>query len=229
MKSCGCLGKNRKGRVDNKQVPEDLAGIRFGLLVVTRMLSMSERGGKPPLSECQCDCGNTVVYQSDRLKASLRNKVSYLNCRDPEKHAGEFGIWYPPTPTPYPEEAGKLLKKYLKFTQYADRDDRGFDIAGVRDEKFERLLRAAWIIVCRRRQGEEISEQYEKRFILKHLRYASIDVARKTSTIDRKSNQIGGKTAMATNQETLTVQTIIETLPDIILPAPRKPKKFKRR
>lgn len=59
-KSCGCLVKEA-GR---KRII-DLTGQRFGKLVV---LSMEEKTTKNTFWKCQCDCGNTTIVRSDRLK-----------------------------------------------------------------------------------------------------------------------------------------------------------------
>lgn len=165
--SCGC--KRKRGLVDNKRRPLDISGQRFGSLRAIALTEKKDDRGKPTWI-FQCDCG-------DESEISLSDIRRYeyggtrINCGDRSKHPDKW-LTYPPTPKPYPKEAGKLLVKYLPLTEleYQQIDSE------VEDEKRDRLLRAAWIITYRRSRGEEISELHESRIIRKHLRYCSIDI-----------------------------------------------------
>jgi hypothetical protein len=159
--SCGCL--RGLGLVDNKRRPKDITGQRFGSLTAIALTGKKDECNQPTWL-LQCDCGNRCEMSLKRI-----NRGWKLNCGD-KIHLP--GSWYPPTPQPYPKEAGELLVKYLHLTQLEYQQIDG----AVEDEKRDRLLRAAWIITYRRWQGEEISELHEKRIIAKHLRYCSIKV-----------------------------------------------------
>ncbi|MGL5922860.1 hypothetical protein [Chroococcidiopsis sp.] len=165
--SCGC--KRRRGLVDNKRRPIDISGQKFGSLTA---IVLSGKKGKynQPTWFLKCDCGKECELSLKRIRHKQR-QCKWINCGEVRNHP-EIHCWYPPTPNPYPTEAGELLAKYLPLTElsYAKID------SAVEDENRDRLLRAAWIITYRRNQGEHISELYEKRLIYKHLRYTSIDV-----------------------------------------------------
>ncbi|MBD2364458.1 hypothetical protein H6G36_25350 [Anabaena minutissima FACHB-250] len=162
--SCGCAKRDVPGRPIT-----DIAGLRFGTLQAIKLTGKKDKNNQPTWL-LQCDCGNLceMSLKSMRLK---KFKGIRINCRDRTKHP-EHWLHYPPTPSPYPKEAGELLSKYLPLTEI---DYQQIDSA-VEDEKRDRLLRAAWILTYRRSQGEQLSELYEKHFIQKHLRYCSIDV-----------------------------------------------------
>jgi hypothetical protein len=226
--SCGCLRKAHSGRS-----VVDLTGQKFGELVV---IGRGEGGGYDSEGkriritwDCLCSCGNTTNFSSLKLMSSRnhRKRQSHLNCRDHSKHLDGVGVWYPPTPSPYPCEAAELLKKYLKWTE-PPAWMPGPERSGLRDEKFDRLLRAAWTITYRISQGEEISDLHQGRIILKHLRYANRAIATGASMIDRRQiKSIGERTAMVNTNNELTVAAVENSLSDFYLP--RKPKKFKRR
>jgi hypothetical protein len=227
-KSCGCLRKAHSGRS-----VVDLTGQKFGELVVKGRAGGGgyDADGKRMRVTwaCLCSCGNTVNFSGIKLMSSRnhRKRQSHLNCRDHSKHLDGVGVWYPPTPSPYPQEAAELLKKYLKWTE-PPAWMPGPEKSNLRDEKFDRLLRVAWTITYRISQGEDISELHQGRIILKHLRYANRAIAAGASMIDRRQlKSIGGRTTMANNQKPLTTLAVIEALPDLLLP--KKPKKFKRR
>jgi hypothetical protein len=135
QKSCGCLGKNRKGKVDNKRRPEDKTGQRFGLLIAIKMIP-DIREENASVWQCQCDCGNIVNFNAKRLNKGIR-----LNCGG-SKH--EFGLVYPPTPSPYPKEASQIVQKYLGAATAKFRTSN-ID-SEIEDERMNRLIRAAWII-----------------------------------------------------------------------------------
>lgn len=161
QKSCGCLGKNRKGKVDNNRRPPDKTGQRFGNLVAIKILPVVRENGAS-VWECQCDCGNIVNFNARRLNAKWR-----LNCGG---EAHQFGLVYPPTPSPYPEAAGQVVAKHLNLATAKYRTTTIY--SEIEDERMNRLIRAAWIITYRREQGEELSELFEKRYIWKYLRHA---------------------------------------------------------
>lgn len=54
----------------------DLSGTRFGRLVVTRMAGYDDRGSIR--WECRCDCNNTIVTRSDRLKSGRAKSCGCL-------------------------------------------------------------------------------------------------------------------------------------------------------
>lgn len=217
LKSCGCLGKtHRKGNIKSRSV-RDLTGQRFGELVVERMVLGGVIGGKRQRTKaaCLCNCGNRVEVPSVYLCKDKQTKhKSWRNCRDHSNHPDGVGVWYPPTPTPYPPEAAEIMRRYLQFCQPC----RGAKLnkADVEDERISRLVRHAWIIAYRKQQGEKLTAEYERNYLWKVLRTASDAVKTKTAIIDRQS--IGGRAAM----NELTVLAVIETLPDIILSASRK-------
>jgi hypothetical protein len=164
--SCGCARKRKNKPV---KVRKDIAGKKFGNLTAIRITGTRDKE-KKPLWQFQCDCGAIVQMSISRLNAKILNRVR-INCGDRAKHPDRW-LEYPPTPNPYPKEAGELLVKYLPLTElnYQQID------SAVEDEKRDHLIRAAWIITYRRQQGEEISELHESRIIKKHLRYCSINV-----------------------------------------------------
>jgi hypothetical protein len=176
--SCGCA--RRLGLIDNKRRPTDISSQFFGSLRAIALTGNKDKYNQPTW-KLQCDCGNTCELSLKKLNHKQHQNL-WINCGDSKKHPERY-LEYPPTPNPYPQEAGVLLAKYLPLTEL---NYRQIDTA-VEDEKRDRLLRAAWILVYRRSQGAEISELHESRYIRKHLRYCSIDVFWK-----RKIEQHGG-------------------------------------
>lgn len=222
QKSCGCLYKSG---YDNNRRPVNIAGQKFGSLVALRLTGKKSTNGKPTWL-FQCDCGNTREMPLGDAKSTLKNGYR-LNCTDSSKHPDRH-FRYPLTPTPYPEEAGKLVAKYLRLTElpYMQVD------TAVEDEKRDRLLRAAWILTYRRNRGEIISELHEKRFISKHLRYCSIKVfwRRKLEEhgglmydVSDNKRQIGNTMTNITSHDYPVIQT------QGIKMLPTKRFKFKRR
>jgi hypothetical protein len=68
-KSCGCARNSedakKKAKITRESYPQDITGIRFGRLVVTRKTNIkSDRSynNGAYLWECKCDCGNTCYY-----------------------------------------------------------------------------------------------------------------------------------------------------------------------
>jgi hypothetical protein len=165
--SCGCARK--LGLIDNNRHPFDITGWKFGTLTAIALTGKKDNYKKPTW-KMQCDCGS----RCEKSLSQIRTHEYYgirINCGDRTQHPERY-LEYPPTPNPYPQEAGELLIKYLPLTElnYPQID------TAVEDEKRDRLLRAAWILTYRRSQGEEISDLYEARIIRKNLRYCSIDV-----------------------------------------------------
>jgi len=164
--SCGCY---KKAGFDNKRRPTDISGQRFGQLTAIALTEKKDKYNQPTWF-LQCDCGNMRTHSLKILNHKQKHCL-WVNCANKSRHP-ERWLHYPPTPTPYPKEAGELLIKYLHLTKshYTKID------SAVEDEKRDRLIRAAWIITYRRNQGEIFSEAREMRFIKKHLRYSSIKV-----------------------------------------------------
>lgn len=61
--SCGCIPKNPNKR---GTIAKDITGQRFGLLVVQERLPKDKSGKTSWI--CKCDCGNTVIETSYRLR-----------------------------------------------------------------------------------------------------------------------------------------------------------------
>lgn len=166
QKSCGCL---KRTGYDNNRRPLDISGQRFGSLLAIALTGKKDSCSKPTWS-FQCDCGKLCEMSLSSIRRYEHEGIR-LNCGDRALHPEKW-LTYPPTPKPYPKEAGDLLLKYLPLTELNyERID-----SAIEDEKRDRLLRAAWIVTYRRWQGEEISELHESRIIRKHLHYCSIDV-----------------------------------------------------
>jgi hypothetical protein len=174
--SCGCKRKNML--VDNNRRPIDITGCVFGNLTAIALTGNKDSSCKPTWL-MRCDCGGCREISLSQAGRTTR-KGYRLHCNN-EIHGTR--LWYPPTPKPYPEDAGKILTKYLYLTKlrYKQIDSE------VEDYKIDKLIRASWILAYRRRQGENISESHEERFISKHLRYSSIHVFWK-----RKIQEQGG-------------------------------------
>jgi len=226
QKSCGCLAKKyRKGNVKGRGIV-DLTGQRFGELVVERMASGGVIGGKRQRTKavCLCDCGNRVEIPSVYLgKDKDAKRGSWRNCRDHSRHPDGVGVWYPPTPNPYPQEAAEIMQRYLQCCQPSRSAYAKFNSADIEDERTSRLIRHSWILAHRKQQGENITHEYERNYLWKVLRTARDAVKTKTAIIDRTT--IGGRTAM----NELTTLAVIETLPDIILSVPKKAKQKVKR
>jgi len=158
QKSCGCLRHQHKGAK-----PKDITGLRFGSLTAIRPTGDKDARGKPTW-HLKCDCGGAAEMSCSRLGLGFR-----LNCGDLSHNPG---LHYPPMPNPMPIPVDRLVAKYLKYTQP---EWERYDSA-IQDEKINRLIRASWIVFYRRSQGEDISEQHERRLILKTLRYARATV-----------------------------------------------------
>lgn len=164
-KSCGCL---KKAGFDNNRRPKDITRKRFGSLIAVKLTG--KKVCSKPTWLLQCDCGGYRELSLSHISA-LMNSNLRLNCGDKTKHPDK-SLHYPPTPTPYPKEAGELLIKYLRLTElYYNQID-----SEIEDDKRDSLLRAAWIITYRRNAGEIISEEYESGIVKKYLRYSFLRV-----------------------------------------------------
>ncbi len=222
QRSCGCLSRDRKGRVDNKRRPDNIQGQRFGNLIAIEMLP-DVRENNSAVWKCRCDCGNFVNFSRKRL--SIGNR---LNCGDRTKH--RFYLkQYPETPNSLPDEAWEIVKKYLIHTKAEYK--ASFESQSIEDEKFDRLLRAAFILCWRRSHGEELDELFERRYIHKYLRYARIAV--KVRSIREKRgvrciirddlNQIGGYMTNAT----MGIDSEGNLCEGTVLRVKKTPKRFK--
>lgn len=194
--SCGCAKRELAGRKIT-----DITGDRFGNLQAIRLTGNKDKYNQPTWL-MQCDCGNTCESSLKRL-THKQSQCLWINCGDRTRHP-EIDCSYPPTPNPYPKEAGLLLEKYLHLTEL---NYQKIDSA-VEDEKRDRLIRACWIITYRRQQGEQLSELFEKRYIKKHLRYCSVDVFWR-----RKLEANGGFLYSANNQKKQIGDAMTNTTP----------------
>jgi hypothetical protein len=166
QKSCGCLGRDRKNSVDNKRRPQDWAGQKIGNLLVISMIEGVRHQNNASIWECLCDCGATVYMDAKRLHKGIR-----ANCG---AAIHQPGLKRPPTPSPYPEQAAEIVKTYLHLVNSKRRET---DInAEIEDERMDRLIRAAWIITCRRWQGENLDHVFERNYIQKYMRLAYVAI-----------------------------------------------------
>lgn len=177
QKSCGCM-KYKSPHLGIK--PQNLSGQRFGYLVAIAIVpGKISPADNSKVWLCQCDCGARVKKSVKRLHSNYG-----LHCSERNLTHIPYAN-YPPAPVPYPSDAGDIATKYLHLVsapvdpdyQFGDTHmPRNSFNAEVEDERMDRLLRAAWILAYRIRQGEFWSELRQKRFIRKHLRYAQTDV-----------------------------------------------------
>lgn len=79
--SCGCTKKPKKVVPLTDSRVNNLIGKRFGKLVVVADTGKSTRNGKIWL--CQCDCGNTIEANTNRLN---RNSITSCGCARKNKH-----------------------------------------------------------------------------------------------------------------------------------------------
>jgi hypothetical protein len=204
--SCGCA--RGLGLVDNKRRPMDITGERFGTLTAVNLTG--KKVNDKPTWLLRCDCGN-VREMSLTMIRHYEYYGTRINCRSRSKHI-DICLTYPVTPSPYPQEAGELLIKYLHLTElnYQKID------AAVEDEKRDRLIRAAWILTYRRSLGEEISELHEARYMRKSLLYCSINVFWKRKieqhggflyTVTGSKKQIGDVMTNATSNDYPVIET----------------------
>lgn len=166
QKSCGCLNKDRKNSIDNQRKPFDRTGERVGNLTVISMVEGVRHQNNASIWECLCDCGKTIYMDAKRLHKGIR-----ANCGD---SIHQPGLKRPPTPSPYPEQSAEIVKTYLYLVNSKRRE---IDInADIEDERMDRLIRAAWIITYRRWQGENLDSIFERNYIQKYMRLATVAV-----------------------------------------------------
>ncbi|MGL4617859.1 MAG: hypothetical protein ACRCZS_02195 [Chroococcidiopsis sp.] len=235
QKSCGCFKKTKdyKGGLP----PEDLTGQRFGQLTAKRLLSKEERRDRKEVEWlCECDCGQLVNKQVQRLKSSSNAKRSYLHCGDRERHPEGVGSWYPPMPTPIPEGVGELYLKFEKYTNTRLRKNRD----KILDFKRGRLLRGCWILYYREVYlGETLSEEYKSNFLRKSTVYSSVDVfwidkiesygGQITDCQGRvRKLKLNRRNSIGSDMANLTFPTypVLEESGNNLLP--KRPRKFKR-
>lgn len=162
--SCGCQKKFHTGRK-----PKDLSGQTFGTLTALKL--SNTKTGNHPNWLLKCTCGGFRELCCSVISSYLK-RGERLTCGNRNNHPDLY-LEYPPNPIPYPQSASEIVAKYLHLTKIQEIDKTIFDHL-LEDEKVNRLIRAAWIIVYRRMQGEIIADLHEKRIINKWFRYASI-------------------------------------------------------
>lgn len=95
-RSCGCLNKE----MASKRRLEDLAGQRFGRLVVVSLHPIRSKSGET-LWECLCDCGKeTIVFAGNLKKGDTRScgclhreTLSKAKTTHGMRNSPEYGIW----------------------------------------------------------------------------------------------------------------------------------------
>lgn len=171
--SCGCGHKIAARKNGEKRAKPDCTGQRFGFLTVLGKTKETKKRGKESyfLWALQCDCGKVIkLFRADFDRAKGGQKSCGCKTLELQKKAGRK-LKYPPTPVPYPEEAGSLLEKYLFLAE------TGLirNAEEIKDRKRDRLIRACWILTYRRQQGELFSEEGERSFLRKHLSRCDTD------------------------------------------------------
>lgn len=233
-KSCGCL-KGWQGpmpEVSKAKLRESRSSIktgnRYGFLTALERSPSASRPNKNVVYwRCQCDCGQLVDIPNKKLTGlgqGQSGKPHNLHCGG-EQH-GKLRLRYPPTPVPYPEEAGAIAQKYLYMLKRFDKDRDAYDIA------HDRFMRACFVAYWRSRYGKSVGD--EKRYIAKSVRYSVVEARKKRAANarggvlydDKGRKVIGGHMA----NSTMTVEAVIETLPKVLLPKlpPKKPQRFRR-
>lgn len=171
IKSCGC-STNLLKKKNSGLKTENLQGRRFGELTVLETVKgwNTETTRIRASNRCECDCGAIVWRTSTQLKTSR-----FLNCRG--KHH-LIGPKFPPMPNPMPDRVAELIEKYMYLVIGSQYQKVRSDI---QDEKSRRLDRVAWIIAYRESNGEFLSEDYIRNYILKWLRNSGRAIACKTN------------------------------------------------
>ena len=107
----------------------DLIGLRFGFLTVIQRAGSSQGRTTKALWRCQCDCGNTVVRESQYLRSKHRPLPRHCGCQHGNKTHGMSGT-----------RLFNLWTKMLSRCSYAhDKDYKNYGGRG--------------ITVCKRWQG----------------------------------------------------------------------------
>jgi hypothetical protein len=153
QKSCGCLYRETRHLCGTKNLI-DRTGERCGSLTVIKRMGTTKWG--KPVWHCSCDCGGTVdmptTYLTQRYWPTCGSDVHPV------------GIWYPPTPDPYPEEAAKIVSKYIHTVKWYS--DKGW----AEDIAINALMRSAWIVCYRSQTRNPIPD--EAAYIKKALRFS---------------------------------------------------------
>ncbi|MBI4738997.1 hypothetical protein HY772_05565 [Candidatus Woesearchaeota archaeon] len=189
QRSCGCMQRT-SGNSGRKR--QDITGQRFGSLVA--IAPLEERVYDRPSWLLRCDCGN-----ERKLPLKHLSKIKRPSCGD--RNCG-YRLHYPPTPNPYPEDAGAIAAKYLRFTKtrgsYLDQ--------GIEDERTERL-RYSPVVVFWRRKVEQCGG----------LLYDS----------QGRKNSIGDKMTDLTSQNYPVIETSEKSMLPMVERSPRR-LKFRR-
>lgn len=147
------------------------------------------------LYDCICDCGNRCSRTSTQLK-----RPSNPNCRG-DTHL--VGTWYPPTPIPYPDDAAKVLERYIHLAQ------RFQDLLNYQNFAVERLMRHCWIVAYRQRIGDPVPD--EKNYIKKCLRL-KYNQSKKPRVKFNLKHELGGEATMKESsdfyQDPITGETV---------------------
>ena len=78
-KSCGCISTQRIENLNKgKSLVRDIAGNRYGRLLVTEFSHLSE-DRKRTYWKCKCDCGAEIVVRGDSLKNGHTNSCGCYN------------------------------------------------------------------------------------------------------------------------------------------------------
>lgn len=183
----------------------DITGKRFGLLTAVA-LSGRCNYAKTPMWIMQCNCGGTRELTQGEANYLVKHQKQ-ANCGNRKKHPINY-LHYPPTPSPYPTEAGELLAKYIDKARL---NYKWVD-AEIEDQMRDSLIRLCWIIVYRRSQGEVINENHERKLVYKTVGCAHLKVKRKRNLVyTRKEKQIG----IVETKSTLPMYPVNKTLENI--------------
>jgi hypothetical protein len=206
--SCGCYQKAIAG-----SKPKNNAGEKIGSLL---LIAPAGKGADKTISwKCICDCGKTCVKSYQQL-----NRGKHLNCGG-LVHLNRKTKIAPPTPIPYPKEAG------LIFGEYKARLSRFSKWGWAEDIAVEALIRAAYVIYWRRDQGFPMASEaayVSKALAMVKIKHKKEQLGQIPSTMGKIS--IGSKMTDTTSPSTVAQA---ETQPNLILPAcPTRPKSFRR-
>lgn len=224
-KHCGC--QKRKSRSPSLRSVSNITGGTFGELFVERCYPEQTIKGvrHRAYADCRCSCGAMVqrpIIDLKRLGRKTRYRQTFVNCGDLKRHL--VGPTYPPTPTPYPEEAWDIVKRYTpSILSWYERDRTTID-SQIEDCKKERLQRVAYIIYFRRKQGERIDDRHERSIVFKYFRFAKNETRTKYWRIIDTNKKGSDMTDL-----TMSIEPVIETLAGVYTANPAKIKRFRRR
>lgn len=230
--SCGCvrrqpppLSAESKRKIGDR-IRKIKPGDRYGLLtVIERSPDQHAQNKSCTYYRCECDCGAVVDVPNKKLRrqaAGRGGNAWNLHCNDAAKHGKR--LHYPKTPAPYPTEAGALLAEYIYLLKRFESDRTAHEIAS------ERLTRACFIVYWRQRYARPVGDI--KRYLQKSVRFSRIDERRAKAAEVRGGvlynskgmKIIGGDMTDAT----ISVEAVIETLPECMLPEIRRVVRFNR-